>query len=69
MSLAEKAGFQLFFTMDKGLEYQQNLTGRNIAILIVRARSNRLKDLLPHLEACRFIMTSIKPGELVRVGE
>jgi predicted nuclease of predicted toxin-antitoxin system len=69
LSLAEKAGFQLFFTMDKGFEYQQNLAGRSIAILIVRARSNRLQDLLPHVEMCRSIMTSIRPGELIRIGE
>lgn len=69
LSLAEGAGFDLFLTMDKGLQYQQNLAGRSIAILIVRARSNRLEDLLPHLAACRSIMISIQPGEVRRVGE
>jgi hypothetical protein len=69
LSLAEGAGFDLFLTMDKGLQYQQNLAGRRIAILIVRARSNRLEDLLPHLEACRSIMSSIRPGEVIRVGD
>ena len=59
LSLAERSGFHLFITMDKGLQYQQNLAGCRIAILIVRARSNRLHDLLPHLEACRSIMNSI----------
>jgi predicted nuclease of predicted toxin-antitoxin system len=69
LSLAEAAGFDLFFTMDKGLQYQQNLAGRSIAVLIIRARSNRLQDLLPHLDACRSIMSSIQPGEVIRVGE
>ena len=69
LSLAASAGFDLFFTMDKGLQYQQNLAGRRIAILIVRAKSNRLEDLLPHLGACRSIMRSIQPGEVIRVGE
>jgi predicted nuclease of predicted toxin-antitoxin system len=69
LSLAEAAGFDLFLTMDKGLQYQQNLAGRSIAILIIRARSNRLQDLLPHLEACRLIMSTIRPGEVIRVGE
>jgi hypothetical protein len=31
--------------MDKGVEYEQNLTGRNIAIIILRRKSNRLGDL------------------------
>ena len=65
----KSAGFELFFTMDKGLEYQQNSAGCRIAILIVRAKSNRLKDLLPHLGACRSVIKSIQPGELIRVGE
>jgi len=69
LSLAEAAGFDLFLTMDKGLQYQQNLEGRSIAIPIIRAKSNRLHDLLPHLEACRSVITSIQPGEVVRVGE
>jgi hypothetical protein len=54
--------------MDKGLEYQQNLAGRAIAIVVVRSRSNRLQDLLPHTEACLAAMSSIQPGEVVRVG-
>ena len=45
LSLAEAAGFDVFLTMDRGLQYQQNLVGRVIAILIIRARSNRLEDL------------------------
>jgi hypothetical protein len=69
LSLAEDAGFELFLTMDKGIEYQQNLAGRRIAILVVRARSNRLADLLSNVEACRAIMSSIRPGEVKRVGD
>lgn len=69
LTLAEGAGFDLFLTMDKGLQYQQNLAGRSIAIPIVRARSNRLEDLLPHLDAYRSIMSSIQPGEVQWVGE
>jgi len=49
-------------------EYQQNLRGRSIAVLVVRARSNRLDDLLPQLELCRAAMRSIRPGEVKRVG-
>jgi hypothetical protein len=35
LSLAESAGFDVFLTMDKGLQYQQNLTGRGIAIVVL----------------------------------
>ena len=69
LGLAEDAGFELFLTVDKGLPYQQNLAGRRIAILVIRARSNRLADLSQHLEACRAVMSSIRPGEVRRVGD
>jgi hypothetical protein len=47
LSLAESLGFGIFVTMDKGAEYEQNLGGRTIAINILRAKSNRLADILP----------------------
>lgn len=66
LSLAESAGFDLFLTADRGIQYQQNPSGRSIAILIVRVKSNRPEDLMPHLEACRSIMHSIRPGGVIR---
>jgi len=69
LSLAEAAGFDLFLTLDKGIQYQQNLAGRSIATLIVRAKSNRLQDLVPHMDACLAVLRSIRRGEVVRVGE
>jgi predicted nuclease of predicted toxin-antitoxin system len=62
LSIAERQGFEIFLTMDKGLEYQQNLTGRQIAVSILRAKSNRLVDLAPLVDECLRLMRSIKPG-------
>ena len=69
LSLAESAGSEVFLTMDKGVQYQQNLCGRNLAILIIRSKSNRLADLLPHVAECLSIISIIEPGEVIRVGE
>jgi predicted nuclease of predicted toxin-antitoxin system len=41
LDLAEEAGFDIFVTMDKGLQYQQNLAGRSMAILVLRGKSNK----------------------------
>jgi hypothetical protein len=68
LSLAEAQGFDLFFTMDKGIEFQQNLAGRSMAVLVVRAKSNRLADLLPHVSACRSAIRVIQTGQVVQVG-
>jgi hypothetical protein len=69
LALAEAAGFEVFLTVDKGLQYQQNLAGRRIAIVLIRSKSNRRRDLLPHVEACRSIIGSIRLGEVIRVGD
>ena len=61
--------FDVFVTLDKGFEYQQNLKEQRIAVLLIRARSNRLADLVPHAEACRRALASIKPGQIVRIGK
>jgi predicted nuclease of predicted toxin-antitoxin system len=41
LALAE-AEFDVLVTVDTNLRYQQNLAGRKIAIVILRAQSNRL---------------------------
>src|SRR5216684_3823117 len=64
---AETAKFDVFLAVDQGLEYQQNLTGRNIAIIIFRTKSNRLKDLLPYVPVCLAHIESIQPGQIVRI--
>ena len=68
LAVAE-ASFDVFITLDKGFVYQQNLIGRKIAILLIRARSTRLADLLPHVDACRRVLATIKAGEIVQVGK
>jgi hypothetical protein len=35
LNAAEEAGFDLFITADQELSYQQNLTGRRIAVLVL----------------------------------
>jgi hypothetical protein len=65
---AENLGFEVLLTIDGGIEYQQNLTGRRIAVLSIRARSNRLSDLLPLAPECLGALRSIKPGQLITVG-
>jgi hypothetical protein len=59
--------FDVFLTVDQGIEYQQNLTGRSIGIIVFRTKSNRLKDLLPHVPACLAQIESIQPGDIARI--
>jgi len=67
LAAAETAKFDVFLTVDQGIEYQQNLAARNIGIIIFRTKSNRLKDLLNLLPDCLARIQSIEPGQLVRI--
>jgi hypothetical protein len=68
LSIAQQQKYEIFMTMDKGVEYEQNLQGLSLGIIILRAKSNQLFDLLPYVSDCLEQMKSIKPGEVVRVG-
>jgi len=68
LTAAENAKFDVLLTGDRGIEFQQDLRRRNIAILIVYAKSIRLKDLLPHVATCLARLESIQPGQIVRIG-
>jgi hypothetical protein len=69
LAAAEAAKFDVFLRVNQGIQYQQNLTARKIAIIIFRAKSNRLKDLLPHIPACLAHIASIQPGQIVRIED
>jgi predicted nuclease of predicted toxin-antitoxin system len=68
LALAEQQKYEIFLTMDEGMEYEHNLRGLSLAVIILRAKSNQLADLLPYVSDCLEQMKSIKPGEVVRVG-
>jgi predicted nuclease of predicted toxin-antitoxin system len=68
LKAAEAAKFDVFLTVDQGIEHQQNLAGRKIAIIVFRVKSNRLKNLLQLLPTCLARIESIQPGQIVNIG-
>jgi predicted nuclease of predicted toxin-antitoxin system len=60
--------FDALATIDANLTYQQNVSGLHIAIVVIRARTNRMVDLRPHFPACLETLRSIKAGTIVEVG-
>jgi predicted nuclease of predicted toxin-antitoxin system len=67
IALAEKK-FEVLITIDKNIRHQQNITGRDIAILIIRAASNDLDDIRPHIPQALAALKTIKPGQILEVG-
>ena len=68
LTLGEREGFQVFVTLDKGIPYQQTLAGRRIADILIRARSNRLADLLPHADEC-IARLDLAAGQVAVIGD
>ena len=68
LALAE-AEFDVFLTVDQNLIFQQNLQRFNIGIILMVARNNRFKTLLPLMPEVNAAIEEVKPGELARIGE
>ena len=68
LTLAEHAGFEVFITLDKGIEYQQNLRACKLSIILLRSKSGRLHDLLPLAPLILESLDSLRAGELKRIG-
>lgn len=62
------AEFDVFLTVDQNLKYQQNLKAFNIGVILLVARNNRLKTLLPLMPEAKEALENIKAGDFIRVG-
>lgn len=60
--------YDALVTMDRGIEFQQNLTTVSIAVLLVRAPSNRMVHLQPLVPAILDALPALKLGQLHRIG-
>lgn len=59
---AAERSFDAFVTTDQNLPYQQNLTGRRLAILVLPTTS--WPRLQPHAAAIAAAVVALRPGEL-----
>lgn len=62
LGLAEKE-FDAFVTVDRNLSFQQNLSQHHIAVLVLCARTNRLRDLQPLIPKLLESLYNAKFGE------
>jgi predicted nuclease of predicted toxin-antitoxin system len=67
LEASEAAGFNVLLTVDRGFQYEQNLKGRKIAVIVLSTKSIALKDLLPHVPECLARLVTIKHGEMAKV--
>lgn len=67
LALAAKQ-FDVFVTVDRNLSFQQNLPAFTIAVVILRARTNRLADLRPLVPDLLAMVSGAVPGTVRYVG-
>ena len=60
--------FDVLVTVDRNMRLQQQLHDRPFALVLLRAKSNRLIDLLPLVPALLRALNEVKPGELREIG-
>lgn len=56
--------FDVLVTVDKSLPKQQRVRTRPFGVVVLRARTNRLADLLPLVSALRAAVEELHPGEI-----
>lgn len=65
LNLAEAAGFDVLLTTDKQIRYQQNLTDRKIAIVVLGNSTWRVVRL--HLDRIAMVVAEATPGSYAEV--
>ena len=58
----------VFVTLDRNIEFQQNISALPFAVILVRAISNRMIHLRPLIPAILVAVNAAKPGDLQRVS-
>ena len=59
--------FDVFITMDGQIEFQQNYSRLRLAIVALRAPSNRLRDTDPLMPKVLLLLSTLRPGTVTVV--
>lgn len=64
---ARAAGLEVLVTVDRNMEYQQNIPASGLAFVVLRARSTRVPDLLPAMPALVAALPGLQSGTVTHV--
>ncbi len=67
LRLAESA-FDVFVTIDSGIQYQQNLLTVQIGVVVLMSSDNTIETLQSLIPSMLKAIDSIQPGQIVRVS-
>jgi hypothetical protein len=61
--------FDVFVTVDSNLSFQQNPVSFSIAVIILKGKTNRLRDLQPLVPRLLAAIEAAEPGTVIFVGD
>jgi len=60
--------FEVLVTVDKNLPHQQRMKDRPVGVVVLRAKSNRLSDLLPLVPDLLAALSTLQAGAVKQVA-
>jgi hypothetical protein len=60
--------FDVLVTVDKSLPKQQRIDNRPLAVVVLRAKTNRLVDLLPFAPKLRAALENARPSQVYEIS-
>ena len=58
----------MLITGDQGFQYQQNLSGVSLGVVIIAARDNRVETVTGLAERVLEAVNLVQPGQVVRIA-
>ena len=60
--------FDVFVTVDRNLAFQQNPSNLPLPVIVIHARSNKLRDLVHHGPALQQTLSSVLTRQVYHIG-
>lgn len=60
--------FDAFLTVDQGIEFQQDLAGLTLGVVVLIGASNDIDDLRPLVAEALSALALIQPGQVIKVS-
>lgn len=64
---ASQAEFDVFVTVDSGIQFQQNLARFDLGIVVVKVRRNTIEHLVPLTAKIVEAVEGVEPGQAILV--
>lgn len=68
LAAGAEAGFEALVTLDRGIEFEQNLRTHPMSVVLVTAPSNRFEALQPLAGLVLEALEEMEPNTLAHVG-